>query len=367
MPFTPLTFEELRDGLVDDWRNRVEGADTSEDSLTWQVLSVIAGGLWGLHYRLGWVEDQVFPDTADSANLQRHAAVYGLEKKAAQAASDGTVRVTVDIGTEIEAGLSLTFEDGTTYTTTSGGTSVGGYVDVTAAADEAGLGGNRDAGDALVVEDAPAGVDDAEVLVAFTDGVDEETDAQLLERLLARIRTGAPAGTAADYEAWALTVTGVAFAYCLPTRRGAGSVSVVVCAADVDGNRVDAGATIRAEVAAYINTVRPICADVDVPELTFVDVDVEVTLTELDDGLVVADVEDMVSAAIEEVIYAVEPSVERGSRLYLKALIRAIAKVEGVLDFDLDSPTANLDSTVDLDTVSILRPGTITINDGTGA
>lgn len=358
MSYDPQTVDEILEGMLADWRNRRPGDDTSNDTEIFIRLATFAGGIWGLEHGLEYVEDQIFPDTADEANLVRHAAKYEITRKAAQAATDGDIRLTGVNGTIVAAGLVLAHEDGTTYTTTSGGTIASGNLEVTATCDQAGTVGNKGELVELTVQSPPAGVDAAALILSdFTDGTDQESVAALLERVLVRTRAGNAGGTASDYEQWALTVTGCAFAYALPLRRGAGTVDLAVFQADSDGNRIPASSTIRIAVKAYVETVRPVTADCLVPAVTPVDVDVDVEILLLDDGLEVADVEADVTAAIEAAIYAVDP----GGTLYLAQLMRRIAAVEGVIDFTIVSPVVNTPSTVDPTVIQALRPGVITV------
>jgi len=358
MPYEPLDFNAILQALLDDYRNRVAGADVSAGTEIYTRCAITSGALWGLHYGIKFVEDQVFPDSADTENLKRHAATYDLYLKDPVVADDGLFRLTGTNGTVVAAGYSVVHADGTTYTTTSGGVVAAGILDVEAECDDAGTAGNKSAGQDLTVQSPPVGLDSAtEVQTAFTNGANVETHAALLERLLVRIRKGNAGGTAGDYEQWALSVAGCAFAYALPLRRGAGTVDVAVCQADSNGDRTDPSVALRTLVLAYINDVRPVTADVQVPALTWVATAVSVTVLVLDDGVDLADVDDAVTEAIKDVIRTVEP----GGTLYRTSLIRAIGQVEGVLDYDLTVPAANVTSTVSDTVVQVLEPGVITV------
>lgn len=361
MPYDPLDYDDILQALLDDYRNRVPGADVSPDTEIYTRCAVTAGAVWGLHFGLKYVENQIFPSTADAENLERHAETYEIDRKDPIVADDGEIRLTGANGTVVAAGLTIAHEDGTTYTTTSGGTIAGGVLDVTAECDEAGAAGNKSVGQELTVQIPPPGVDSAaEIVTAFENGADEETDSALLDRLLLRIRKGNAGGTATDYEQWALSIDGCAFAYALPLRRGAGTVDMAVCQADVDGYRTNPSASLRSSVLAYIESVRPVTADVQVPALTWVAQDVTITVLELEDGVETADVESAIQEAVSDVIRAVEPTVG-GSTLYRNALIRAVAAVDGVVDFEVTSPAANVAYTVDSSTIEVPEPGTITV------
>lgn len=66
-----------------------------------------------------------------------------------------------------------------------------------------------------------------------------ETDAELLARLLDDIRRPPAGGNQYDYIKWALAVSGVAKAYCVPLGQGLGTVDVIVVAdEDVTGSEI---------------------------------------------------------------------------------------------------------------------------------
>lgn len=361
MPYEPPSYATILQAILDDYKNRVDGADVSADTEIYRRAAVTAGAIWALSYGLRYVENQIFPDTADTANLERHAALYGYTRKAAQPATDGEITLTGTNSTVVSAGLSLAHADGTTYTTTTGGTILGGQLIVSAEADEGGLATNKSSGVALTVQSPPSGVDAvATISTAFTDGTADETDAQLLARLLQRIRQGNAGGTASDYELWALEVDGVIEACCLPLRRGVGTVSVAVFADDGTGVREGADATLRDEVLAYLDTLRPVCADVDVPELTAQTTNCEVANLVLEDGYALEDVEDAMEAAWRAAVRGTKP----GDTLSRVQVTRALASVAGVANFDLDTPATDVESTVDETVVEYLVPGTFTASEG---
>ena len=95
---------------------------------------------------------------------------------------------------------------------------------------------------------------------ATTGGVDAETDAELLARLLSYMRTPPSGGTKSDYERWALAVPGVSQAWCFPLRRGLGTVDVAVL-----GPEGIPESEVLAEVLTAIEAARPVaCRSVHV-------------------------------------------------------------------------------------------------------
>jgi uncharacterized phage protein gp47/JayE len=86
-----------------------------------------------------------------------------------------------------------------------------------------------------------------------------ETDADLLARLLDYIRRPPAGGNKSDYVKWALSITGVKAAYCVPLGQGPGSVDVVIVADISTGSEVPSAGLIE-EVRAYIDEQRPVTA-----------------------------------------------------------------------------------------------------------
>lgn len=359
MAYDPPSFETARALLLDEYRAHINGADVSPKSEIFARASVGAGAVALLAHGVKYVERQVFPDTADSDNLERHAGLYGLERKDATAASGGTIELSGTNGTVVAAGLVALHADGTAFETTSGGVIAAGILVVAAIATTTGSAGNKVTGDALTVQSPPVGVQsDAEVASDFSGGTDEESDAELLDRVLVRMRAGSAGGTATDYEQWALSINGVVAADCLALRRGAGTVSVAIYEEGPGGYRSAAAAPLRATVLAYLNTVRPVTADVDVPAVTEVSQDVDVEILEYEVDADEAATRTAVETAIKDYIYG----LGTGETLYLAQLSRAIAAVEGVRDFDIAVPTDNEVCTVSTTAVEIFVPGAVTVS-----
>lgn len=362
MAYEPLDFADTRTLLLGEYRNKIPGADVSEDSEVYARVSTVALGQAQLSYGLKYVERQIFPDSADFDNLKRHASLYGITPKSATGAAGGTVRLTGTNGTYVSTGLGFSHDDGTTYVSTSAGTISGGVLDVRVDAISTGSSTNKIVDDVLDVSSPPAGVDGTATVVAdFAGGTDDESQAELLERVLARMRYGNAGGTASDYEQWALTLNGTFRADCLPLRRGAGTVSVAVYTEGVGGYRAPADSTLRAAVLAHLETVRPVTADVDVPAITEVPLDVEVGI-ETEAGYDADTVQDAVALAITDYIY----SLETGETLYVSRLGRTISAVAGVLDYALYAPAANTTVTVSPTLAEVLVPGTIEVDPMSG-
>lgn len=359
MAYAPPTYEEIRDALLVVYRNLIPGADISEDSEIYARACIAAAAAAQNSYGVRYVEDQIFPDTADLDGLVRHAACYGIDRLD-PTTSSGTLTITGVPATVVAAGLTGIHADGTEYITTSGGVIPGGgSLDVTLDSVTTGSVANKPAGDELEIQSPPIGVDSTATIATDCEGgTDIESQAALLARVLARMQAGNAGGTASDYVQWAEAVDGVLQADCLPLRRGAGTVSVAVYSEGLGGYRAPGDAALRAAVLAALDAARPVTADVDVPVVVEVAQAVTVAILEYEDGYDEAAVRTAVVAAIEAHVY----SLVTGETLYRSRLGRAISAVSGVLDYNLTVPAANVTAAVDPTTVEVLVPGVVTVS-----
>lgn len=73
-------FDELFDAILTDYRNQFPGADTSQGSLIFIKSACLASALWGIYKYQDYISKQIFPDTADTENLDHHAWIRGIER-----------------------------------------------------------------------------------------------------------------------------------------------------------------------------------------------------------------------------------------------------------------------------------------------
>ena len=226
-----------------------------------------------------------------------------------------------------------------------------GQAVVAAQAGIPGVAGNADASTPLELTAAPPGVASQASIVTMTGGVDEETDGELLARLLELIRRPPAGGNRADYRRWALETPGVSAAYVYPLRRGRGTGDVVVTAA---GDR-PSGATLAA-VQAHIDELRPVTAKnclVLAPTPRVLDVSVAVRLS----GLTLAQAQAQISTALSEYFARLAPG-DTAVRSRMEALV---SDITGVADRNLEQPAANFVPQVDDRVVEWARLGTVTV------
>lgn len=223
MSFTVRTHTVIRASILADWRSRYLAKgydlDTAQDSDAWCWADAIAFQVEGLEAKALALTKELFPDTASTTFLERHADVIGLTRKSATAAT-----LTLDAtGTPASAWTTsdkLTAADGTVYKPTAGGTIGGGGTGtVTVQAQSTGTSTNKAAGSVLTWSSAPAGIDStAEVATQEVIAVDDESDEDLAARVLAWWRERPGGGNRADWVDWATSQDGIESAFVYPLR-----------------------------------------------------------------------------------------------------------------------------------------------------
>ncbi len=361
MSFDVDTHADLRTAILTALRNNVPGLDTSTHGDEYLKASAQAHVMEGLSKRLRWVSQQIFPDSADTENLGRHAALRGLTWKDPTQA-EGTARFTGTPATPVPLGTVFSKADGVQYETTATDViGLGGYVDLAAEAIETGADANCEAGEEFTLAIAPPGIDsDATAQSDFTGGTDRETDAALLVRLLARIQSPPAGGAAGDWEQWALEVDGVVEAYEFPRRRGVGTCDVVIFTEGAGGARALPGAGLLATVTAYIETKRPVTTkSFEVLAATPKAVSVRYDDLEVEDGYDPA----TVAAVAVDTIEALFPTLAPGETLHLVSdLDPAVAGVAGTKDWTRINPAANVDAEISSVQVEVLEAGVVAVN-----
>ena len=100
MPLPIKEYRQIRADILRDIANLQPAAYTGEDSDFAVRASAVASSIEGLYEHQQWIARQIFPDTADSDYLERHASLRNITRKPAAFAT-GTVRFYTDssIGT----------------------------------------------------------------------------------------------------------------------------------------------------------------------------------------------------------------------------------------------------------------------------
>lgn len=330
------TMEEIYDGMLAVFRKET-GAEASAASDLSVKFYAVAAEVYALYVQADWMARQVFPQTAEGAYLERHAALRGLDRRTAVRA-EGILRFSVDTpssadltipaGTVCATAGMVRFETKTDAVLPAGEI----WVETAARAVEAGAAGNVPAGSIQAMAVAPVGIGRCINQEAFIGGADAESDEALRERVLETYRRMPNGANTAFYEQGALSFEQVAAVTVLPRNRGRGTVDVVV--ATQSGLP---GADLLAQLSNYFEAKREIAVDVEVkaPEVRTVDVALTVTPEEGTDG---AAVKERAEAAIRAFF-----SGQRLSRDVLVAeLYQLVFSQEGVANCAVSTPAADM-------------------------
>ena len=75
-------FDTILNEILVDYRAQAPDADTSKGSLIFIKSACQASALWGAYRYQEWISDQIFADTADAANMEHHAWIRGITRRA---------------------------------------------------------------------------------------------------------------------------------------------------------------------------------------------------------------------------------------------------------------------------------------------
>lgn len=336
MTFIRPTLSTLIERGRADIDSRLPGADSKLPASVLDVLArAHAGAANGLYGYLDWLGRQILPDTADEELLGRHAAIWGLTRKAAVGAT-GTVALTGAQGTAVPIGTALIRDDDVEFRTTAAVTLGLGNTSVAVEEAVGGTAGNTAIATVLRFVAPIAGVNSGATVEApgLDGGAPEEDDEALRTRLLTRIRTPPNGGARGDYERWALEVAEVTRAWVFPGWMGIGTVGVTFV---LDG-REDILPTEDdiALVETHIGALRPVTANVVVFAPEPFPIDVRIKL--------VPDTADTRAAVLAELADFFARDAQPGGTIFLSRLREAVSIAAGETWHDLELPSLNIEA-----------------------
>jgi uncharacterized phage protein gp47/JayE len=326
-PFGDQTEEAVRDRM---FASMDSGLDQAQGSMAYDLIAPLAIEIGKLWTNLDQVVTFGFAQTTYGLFLDARAEEHGVTRKVATVAT-GTVTFNGTTGVEIPEGTQVSNtvlvgspDEPVVFQTDAAGTLSSGTVDIAVTAVSAGVNGNLPAASIDRMVTVVAGITDITNAAITDSGTDEETDEELRARLLASIAAREGAGTQDDYVTWALQVTGVGAATCESLWNGAGTVRVMIL--DIDLQPASAG--LQTEVDDYIQTLRPIGADVTIDTPTLDTHAISATLT-METGFTVSGVQ----TAVETSIQAYYDTLDVGDDVIYTEVGAAIVQTLGVADY----------------------------------
>jgi uncharacterized phage protein gp47/JayE len=332
----------IADRIRNDLISRISTDDVlrrSDAEIQARVLSFAMHALYGY---ADYIADQMFPETCDESNLERHAGFWKVTRNLAAKAT-GSVTFDTSIGAVIPIDTVISALDGTQYKTTVEATAVSGSTVVAVEAVVAAQAGNRVTGQSLTLLQPVSGVQTTCTCGDLTGGADIETISAWRARVVAAVRKPPAAGTKEDYERWALEVSGVTRAWAYPLEMGLGS-TVIRFVRDDDVSIIpDAGEI--ADVQDYIDTLRPVGPGISgIQVVAPVAEAVAFTIHISPDN---ADVRAAVTAELDDLFLraAVPGTTDYPNTIYLSQIREAVSLAAGETDSAVTVPAADVTKT----------------------
>lgn len=276
MSFEPQTRIDILNRLLQNYKNmQVNPAESVEGTFSFDNLSANSVEFEKAYAEMALMMEAAFPQTSWGQYLDNLAEeLGGLERRQATSSIvDLTIGGTA--GTNVQAGALFATESGIQFATnelvildkTGSGT-------VKASAVVPGTSGNVSTGTIVKIPVSIYGVTSVTNQADASDGYDEETDSELLNRLLFKLRNPVTSGNVNHYIEWASSVSGVGSVYVKPLWNGAGTVKVII----VNNKNDKASDELINTVKKYIDSVRPIGADVTVTTPDYTEITVKANI-----------------------------------------------------------------------------------------
>lgn len=354
MTFETKTLPTIRDDYLRELSSNDNSQHTTPDSDNYQHASAVGAVLEGGYAHQAWLARQLSAEDCDDDVLLLYARDRGLNLKPATYA-EGTLLLQGTAGQLVPVGTIALRGDGISYrSTVETAAGVDGVAHVPAIAIVAGTDGNAADGTPITLQSAPDGFLPAGTLEGMDGGQAQETIASLRARYLELIRRPPAGGNKYDWPRWAKEVPGVAQAWCFPTRRGLGTVDVVILAA----NGALPSAELIEAVRLYLAEQRNVTGKnylVLAPTLQPVDIHVRVRLLP-------GYTREQVKAAFTTALQAYFARLIPGEAAIRSSIETILSTLAGVADREVLTPAANVLATVDAEVVEWLTLGAVTVD-----
>lgn len=351
------SYNEIENRMFEKYKE-LTGCDCHDASDISIKIKLLSGELFNLQSSISWLNNQLFPQTAAGKQLDYHAEMRGLKRKAATYAT-GKLKFSLPEPTA----STVVIPNGTMCSTAgknpirfmvSGNTSIGPGLtsgNANAFALTAGSAGNVAPGLITVISTSPNSQLTVTNTDAFSGGTDKEDDDSLRRRIIDDIKTPSTGTNKAYYKRLAESVDGVYSANVVPRARGNGTVNVYIAA---QGAVI--GSQYVTQVQNLMNSERELNVDVLVSAATTSRVAVSLTLKEKS-GYDFDEVKADVTAKLQEYFQ----TLQVGEGVYVSSLGNVINSVQGVDTFLFKSTSAN---NVTASESQLLTLGTVTIAQG---
>lgn len=233
--------------------------DTSAGTVMSDIVTAAAYEFEGAYADIDLIFDRYMIATATGTDLDNKLAEFAFARKAASYAT-GTIIISGYSGAEIPEGSKVSTGSVNFEITESGTIGDDGVLSLPIRCCTVGVIGNVNSGAINLFPVTLSNIISVYNTAPTSGGEDSESDDDYRNRFFAYIQHPHTAGNKYDYENWAMSVSGIGKAKCIPTWDGANTVKVILWSNDmgaVNNSIVDT-------VAAYINDKKPIGVEVTV-------------------------------------------------------------------------------------------------------
>lgn len=328
--------------------------DKRQGSVAYDLTDPVAQELAIAYINLDRVLSYAFLNEDMPSDLLTLAASdFGVDRKPSVKAR-GIVVFSGAVGQVIPKGTQVRTDDGVYFVTLNDVILTEGFATVEVEAVEGGASGNVRAGEIDTIVGDLSGVVSVTNETAFDNGIDEESDEALLQRVYDKVRKPATSGNAYHYEQWAKEVAGVGDARVYPLWNGPGTVKVVVLG---DDKRAPSQSVIDA-VEEHIESERPIGANVTIVGATEFAININATLT-IASGTTIADVKSDIEEAVTEYLKSLAFSDNLVRYTSIASILLDVPRIIDYENLTVNGGTSNIE--LDSDQVAVL--GAVTLNE----
>lgn len=332
MPFRLPLLSEIVERTNADLTTNAGGSLRRSDQ---QVIArVHSGASHEMHGYLEWSAKQILPDSCDEDMLLRHGKLRLRVPRKDAVAATGSVRVRGAIDAVVDAGTLLQSDEQRQYVVTASVVLAETIADVSVRAFDTGTAGNIEGGSQLRFVSPVLGIAETATVLnpGITGGTNQESIERFRQRVIRSYRLVSDGGNADDYVTWALEVPGVTRAWCIRHYMGLGTVGVFIMRDDDLYPFPDEQA--RAAVHAYIETQRPVTAELYVLAPQARPIDFEIALAPDDSATRAAVTESLADLLLRE--------GDLGVTVLESHLREAISRARGERDHKFYAPTGDI-------------------------
>lgn len=304
---------------------------TREGSFIYDMVSPVSFEIWRLMMTLSELVSAFYVDEFSGQYLDMHAELLALSRRQGTKAT-AVINFVGTEGTSIPAGTAFFTAAGLQFNlvydvTIAAGTGIG-YLQAAAVGDAY----NVDAGEiSQILRNVPGLT--SYINEAAAGGSDPESDEDLFSRIDYRRKNPSTSGNESHYKEWALSRNGIGGVKVIRLWNGPGTVKVLV----VGYNWTGVDDTIVSECAEYIETQRPVGADVTVHSAVDAPISVSASVT-VASGASVAGVRSAFVSELDTYLkelseeYFADPGIHEYT-LHINRVAALLMNVPGVVDY----------------------------------